>query len=69
MGIATQLFKATFELARQKGYKKIFTYIRADNPAALATYLDQGFRQVGIAEKQAYIKGQFIDEIIIEKWL
>ena len=68
-GVASCLFKATFEVARHKRYEKIFTFIRADNLAALATYLSQGFRIVGTAEKQARINGKYIDEIIIEKLL
>jgi L-amino acid N-acyltransferase YncA len=44
-GIATQLFQATFGAALRKGYEKIFTFVRADNPAALQTYLRQGFSQ------------------------
>ena len=32
-GIAAQLFAATFDAARRKGYEKIFTYVRADNDA------------------------------------
>ena len=68
-GIAKQLFEATFESASRKGYEKIFTFVRADNLAALQTYLHQGFRIVGTAEKQAKINGRFVDEIIIEKLL
>jgi L-amino acid N-acyltransferase YncA len=68
-GIARQLFAATFERARQQGYEKIFTYVRADNDAGLATYLGQGFRVVGTAERHAKIKGVYIDEILIEKFL
>jgi L-amino acid N-acyltransferase YncA len=68
-GIATQLFQATFAAAVSKGYQKIFTFVRADNPAALQTYLDQGFRTVGRAHRQARIGGQYVDEIIIEKLL
>lgn len=68
-GIATRLFEATFAEARQKGYEKIFTFVRADNQAALQTYLGQGFRIVGTAQRQAKIKGRYIDEIIIEKIL
>src|SRR5688572_6993309 len=34
-GIAKRLFEATFADARAKGYEKIFTFVRADNPAAL----------------------------------
>ena len=68
-GIATRLFEATFTRAVEKGYQKLFTFVRADNQVALATYLRQGFRIIGRAEKQARIDGRYIDEILIEKWL
>lgn len=68
-GIATQLFGATFAAARRKGYEKMFTFVRGDNPAALQTYLRQGFRAVGTASRQARIDGRYVDEIIIEKFL
>jgi L-amino acid N-acyltransferase YncA len=68
-GIATQLFQATFEAAHRKGFEKIFTYVRADNDPGLRTYLRQGFRIVGTAERHAKIDGRYIDEIVIEKLL
>ena len=68
-GVATQLFQATFASAIRKGYEKIFTYVRSDNPAALQTYLRQGFRIVGTAQRHARVGGHYIDEIIIEKLL
>jgi L-amino acid N-acyltransferase YncA len=68
-GIASRLFLATFEAARQKDYEKLFTFIRADNPTALAAYLKHGFRIVGTAQKQAKIQGRYMDEIIIERFL
>src|SRR5205085_8413683 len=68
-GIAASLFAATFESARRKGYEKLFTFVRADNPAALATYLRSGFQIVGTAIKQAKLNGKYVDEIIIEKCL
>lgn len=68
-GIAKQLFQATFAAALRKGYEKIFTFVRADNPAALQTYLGQGFYTVGTAHRQARVGGKYIDEIIIEKLL
>jgi L-amino acid N-acyltransferase YncA len=68
-GIATELFLATFRAAIAKGYEKIFTFVRADNDAALQTYLRQGFRTVGTAVRQAKIDGRPVDEIIIEKHL
>ncbi len=68
-GIATRLFETTFAAARLRGYQKLFSFVRADNPAALAAYLRQGFRAVGRAERHARIDGVYIDEIIIEKLL
>jgi len=68
-GIGKSLFKATFEAARRKGYEKIFTFVRADNLAALTTYLNHGFHIIGTAQRQAKVKGRYVDEIIIEKFL
>jgi L-amino acid N-acyltransferase YncA len=68
-GIATALFRATFEAARRKGYEKIFTFVRADNPAALATYVSQGFAAIGTSRRHAKIDGVYIDETIIERSL
>jgi L-amino acid N-acyltransferase YncA len=68
-GIAKALFAATFEAARRKGYEKIFTFVRADNPAALATYRALGFEVIGTARKHAKIDGRYIDEILIERLL
>lgn len=68
-GIGTQLFAATFAAARGKGYEKMFTYVRSDNPAALVAYQKQGFRIVGTAVKHAKLAGRYVDEIVIEKLL
>ena len=68
-GIAKTLFAATFHEARRKGYEKIFTFVRADNPAALQTYLAHGFAVIGTARKHAKIDGRYVDEILIERHL
>jgi L-amino acid N-acyltransferase YncA len=68
-GIAAQLFPATFAAAANKGYEKIFTFVRADNAPALQTYLRQGFQVIGTARKHARIGGCDVDEIMIEKLL
>jgi len=60
---------AAFEAARCKGYEKLFAYVRADNTAALATYLSQGFRIIGTAQRHAKINGRYVDEIMIERAL
>lgn len=69
LGIATQLFEATFAAARDKGFEKIFTYVRADNPAALQAYEKQGFTLVGTARRQLKTGSDYIDSIIIERFL
>ncbi len=68
-GIATVLFAATLQAARRNGFEKIFTFVRADNPAALGAYMKQGFTVIGTATRQARIDGCYIDEILIEKAL
>lgn len=51
------------------GYEKLFSFVRADNPAALTTYLNQGFTVMGTPRNQAKINGRHVDEIIIERQL
>jgi L-amino acid N-acyltransferase YncA len=68
-GIAKRLFPATFDAARKRGYEKILTYIRADNPVALTTYQAQGFRVVGHAERHGKLQGRYVDVIIVERLL
>src|SRR5688572_30538071 len=59
-GIASRIFTATFDAAERKAYAKFFTYVRADNETALQTYLRQGFRIVGAAQRHAKIDGKYI---------
>lgn len=68
-GVGRKLFAAMFDRARALGYEKIFTYVRADNDAALAAYLAEGFATIGVAARHAKIHGKYIDEILIEKFL
>jgi L-amino acid N-acyltransferase YncA len=68
-GIGRALFAAMFPAARVKGYEKLFTYVRADNVAALAAYEAQGFECIGIARRHAKLNGSYVDEVLIEKFL
>jgi RimJ/RimL family protein N-acetyltransferase len=68
-GIASRLFEVSLPEARGKGYEKIFTFVRADNPAALQTYLRHGFVIIGTARRHTKIDGHYVDEILIEKFL
>lgn len=68
-GVGKSLFKAMFETATNKGYEKLFSFVRADNAAALSTYLSQGFYSIGTARRHVKINGVYIDEILIERFL
>ncbi|MCD9501496.1 GNAT family N-acetyltransferase [Photobacterium phosphoreum] len=68
-GVSKKLFESTFEVAKQKGYEKLFAYVRSDNERALTAYLKQGFEVVGTAKKHAKIGGVYVDEVLIEKFL
>ncbi len=68
-GLARKLFEATFRAAREKGYEKLFTFVGADNPGALAAYKSQGFTEIGRATRQAKVNGAYVDELMIEKFL
>lgn len=68
-GVSKELFNSTFEVAKLKGYEKLFAYVRSDNERALAAYLKQGFEIVGTAKKHAKVRGEYVDEILIEKFL
>jgi len=68
-GIGSALFRTTIESARKLGFMKIVATIRADNPDALAFYEAQGFRVIGLARSHALVRGQFVDEILVEMLL
>ncbi len=68
-GVARSLFAATIARAVSMGYEKIFTYVREDNPVALATYLAQGFSVVGVARRHARVGRKYVNEVFIEKFL
>ncbi|CCN50531.1 putative Acyl-CoA N-acyltransferase [Vibrio nigripulchritudo MADA3029] len=69
LGVSKQLFESTFAVAKQKGYEKLFAYVRRDNERALAAYVRQGFEVVGTAKKHAKVRGEYVDEVFIEKFL
>jgi RimJ/RimL family protein N-acetyltransferase len=52
-----------------EGLSKIFTYIRTDNPAALATYQHHGFTIVGVTPKRTRGQDRYIDEYVVERML
>lgn len=68
-GIGRSLSQATFEGARKQGFLKIMATVRADNPQAVSFYGSQGFKVVGTAHKHALVRGRYVDEIFMEKFI
>ncbi len=67
-GVGRSLCRATFEAARRHGFRKLTATGGADNPRAVAFYLGQGFRAVGTMQQHAVIDGDYIDEVLMEKF-
>jgi L-amino acid N-acyltransferase YncA len=65
-GIGARLCQATFAAAQTQGFRKLCATVRADNPHALAFYQGHGFHVVGTAHQHAFLRGQYIDEILLE---
>ncbi len=68
-GIGTQLAEVSFEKAKKEGFEKLFTYVRADNQAALNFYRKLGFLTIGTAKKHAKFDAKYVDSVFLEKFL
>ena len=68
-GVSSALFAATLETAKARGFEKLIAQVRGDNEPALTTYWKQGFEIAGTAKKHAKINGEYIDEVMLEKFL
>lgn len=65
-GVGRALFAAGAAAARELGYTKVFTDLRADNDASLAFHTSLGFTVVGRARRHVRIGGRDIDALLIE---
>ncbi len=68
-GVGRSLCEATFQRAQELGLLKILANVRGDNPRAVAFYQSQGFRVIGTAQRQAFVWGKYLDEILLERLL
>ena len=68
-GVGAALAAASFAAARELGYDKIFTDLRADNLDSLGYHLALGFTVVGVARGHARLAGRDVDVIFIERFL
>lgn len=68
-GVGTRLTHVLLDEAQKLGYQKIIAYIRADNTAAQAFYLQQGFRMVGRLAQHIRYRGGYLDQVLAERLL
>ena len=68
-GLGRSLWERTAGLARERGFTRVFTDVRADNLDSLAFHLALGFSVAGTARGQALIDGRAYDVVFIERGL
>ena len=68
-GVGQSLCRATFKAAQAQGFLKLRATVRGDNPRALEFYQNQGFEVIGIAKKHAFLHNNYVDEVLLEKFL
>ena len=68
-GVGRQLSQFGLARAKEIGYEKLFTYVRADNHGALSFYRGLGFRVVGTAKRHGKYGGRYVDSVFLERFL
>jgi len=68
-GVGKLLAKESFNFAKEKKFKKILIYVMAHNERALRFYESLGFKRIGIAKRQVKLRGEYFDEVYIERFL
>jgi ribosomal protein S18 acetylase RimI-like enzyme len=69
IGIGSALMDSLVSLASEKRYEKITLSVFHTNKQAINTYKKFGFKKVGEKKKQFKLNGQYVDEIIMEKFI
>jgi phosphinothricin acetyltransferase len=68
-GIGKVAMKALFEAARAAGFWKLVSRVFVENLQSRALLEDVGFREVGIYQRHAQIRGVWKDVVIVERLL
>jgi dephospho-CoA kinase len=68
-GLGRALSAATWVDARAAGFSKLVIAVREDNPQAQAFYTGLGFQSCGRLVRQAFVDGNYVDELLYELFL
>jgi ribosomal protein S18 acetylase RimI-like enzyme len=69
IGVGSALLDSVLGVASEKGFKKVNLSVFHTNRNAIKLYKRFGFRKVGRKSKQFYLKGNYVDEILMEKFI
>jgi ribosomal protein S18 acetylase RimI-like enzyme len=68
-GVATALLAAAEQCARTRGARKLSLRTFSTNPEAIRLYTRFGFEQEGVLRAEFLIGGQYVDDILLAKYL
>ena len=68
-GVGHLLLARLIEEARDRGYWKLVSRVFPSNTASLALCRALGFREVGTYERHGRLDGQWLDVVIVERWI
>ncbi|MHB1630057.1 MAG: GNAT family N-acetyltransferase [Bacilli bacterium] len=68
-GIATALLRAVEEEARAQGKIKIALRVLSSNPGAVSLYSRLGYTEEGRLRKEFFLKGVYVDDLLMCKFL
>ena len=68
-GVATALLAAAEQCARTRGARKLSLRTFSTNPEAIRLYTRFGFEQEGVLRAEFLIEGQYVNDILLAKYL
>ncbi len=68
-GIGTRLVAETLAWARAQGYEKITLSVFSTNARAIHVYEKLGFEREGVRRKQFRVRGEYVDDVLMAKFL
>jgi ribosomal protein S18 acetylase RimI-like enzyme len=68
-GVATALLAAAEQRARARGARKLSLRTFSTNPQAIRLYTRFGFKQEGLLRAEFLIGGQYVDDVLLAKYL
>ncbi len=68
-GIGSSLMEECLKIAKQKGFKKIQLEVMSNNNRAMALYKKFGFEVEGVKKKAVFIDNEYVDLVVMGKWL